>query len=108
MIVDVISAFINDARYRVAQIGIELDLYSGPVTSRHYVDLEAKQMMLVQFLGCIYVDRFSFYDGALNFLDWTDEEITREIEYLRYFCNIGPATTTPLVPFSPFLYGYNH
>lgn len=101
---DVMTNFINDARFRVAQIGIELDLSSHPASSKHYRDLESKQLQLIQFLDCIYVDRLSFIDGHINFLNWTDEAITRETEYLRYFCEIGVAPVTPLIPFSPYLY----
>lgn len=98
-----IHDFLRDAQYRVAEISITLNESDWTVNNPEYQEQFSMRMQLIQFMDSLYNARFSFIDNKYRFLDWTDDEIQREIEYLRYWCDIGSIPYLTFTAYYPWI-----
>lgn len=90
-----IADFLRDAQFRIAQIAEEMDGLDS-IDSPRYKELEGFRLELYQYMDILYIGAWSIKDG-FNHLDWTDNEIQAEAEYLR-------ATTGMITsPFTTFV-----
>lgn len=92
-VAQVISEFLRDAQYRIAQITISLkNMRKDGNDDPNYYLLQEKRRALIDFMEMIYDSHHKFVDGGYNFLAasvaWTDREIIAEAEYLRNYADM--------------------
>jgi len=96
---DHIANFLRDAQYRVAMLGIEMDDIDDE-GNYDYIELRRQVMELELFMSILYIGMWKIQDGY-NHLGigstWTEQEILREIERLRYRCSMNEA---PFITFT--------
>ena len=82
----IISDFLRDAQYRVAEITIDMDGMDNK-SNRGYKELQDIRHQLIAFMDELWWSYDELTDGY-NFMlagttDWTERNIILEIEYLR-------------------------
>jgi hypothetical protein len=90
----IISDFIRDAQYRIAEIATTLDQLSDK-EEPEYKTLKGYRDELYSFMDVLYVGEYGIIDGY-NHLDWDDYTIQAECEYLR---NRTGMVTSPFASF---------
>lgn len=98
-----ISDFLRDAQYRIAEISISINESDWTVNNPEYQKLFFMRMQLIQFMDSLYNARYSFIDNKYRFEFLTDQEIQDEIEYLRWWCNIGSVPYLTFTAYYPWI-----
>lgn len=98
-----ISDFLRDAQYRIAEISIELDKSDYPLNSKKYTDLYDIREQLIVFMDTLYNARYSFHDSKYRIMDWTDLEIEKEIEYMRYWSGVSEIPYLTFTAYYPWI-----
>ena len=98
-----ISDFLRDGQYRIGEITVQLNESELSRNSDEYNKLWTMRHDLIQFIDILYNARYSFIDNKYRFLDWTDLEIQKEIEYLRYWSGVNEIPYFSFVAYYPWI-----
>jgi len=99
----VISNFLRDAQYRIGEISRIISASDQDLNDPDNLRLAASRDDLYRFMISLYNARYSFIDSAYRFLDWTDEEILREIDYQRYWGGVNEIPYMTFVAYYPWI-----
>ena len=83
-----IAEFLRDAQYRLAEMSYELSSKSN----RKIKNYDEKLLLLKRltiFIHLLYVEDYPIYDTSFNFLNWSKNQIIKEIEFFRAKLNIN-------------------
>jgi hypothetical protein len=93
-----ISNFLRDAQYRIGYLSWKMDELQDS-GSYQYRDLYKKRLQLSVFMSILYEGNWGIITPDFNHIQydeatgckttWTEEEIMREIDYLRYYTGMN-------------------
>lgn len=86
-----ISDFIRDAQWKL----IEMSIYQDQDNDFSYGEAQIKRSLrdrweLYIFMWLLYNNRYNYSEDHASLLDWTEEQISAEIQYLRNRFNMNP------------------
>lgn len=105
---DHINNFLRDAQYRIGTLSVEIDNLKDK-GSYEYRILFEKRLHLSVFMDIVYEGKWYIIDGYnhIQYITttgeaegWTEKEVIREIEHLRYYTDMNE------VPFITFTAHY--
>lgn len=91
---ETINNFLRDAQYRIAQYSIRMNEIKDD-SSYQYKECFQQRLRLIIFMSILFEGKWYIQDGYnhIQYGDteetWTENQITLEIEYLRYYTNMN-------------------
>lgn len=88
--------FMRDSQYRIAELTNDINLDNTFTREEKQEKRELRQRLFL-FMNLLYITRYTIHNGKTNFLDWADDEILAEIEYLREESDMNPVPAMSFV-----------
>ena len=96
---EIVSNFLGDAQYRVAELGIEIN-----TQKKEGYNIEENTWLraqLILWMDLLYESRSSIYEGYNYLGSWSDRDIQAECEYLRKLTGMANIPYITFAGYSP-------